>query len=98
MASEVCQWCSNTSSAIDSLEDQVEQLQKERDQLKQEAQIHAQEARTQKSIVHEIYQALGIQKGDWNGAVPVAELFDQLKKENERLKQDIQAWNDDCLV
>ena len=58
------------------------------EKLKQEAQIHAQEARTQKAIVHEIYQHLGIQKSDWNGARPVKRIFDQLKKENEE-KLDI---------
>jgi len=47
--------------------------------LKNEARIHAQEARAQRSITHEIYQALGIQKGDWNGAKPVIEKLKNLK-------------------
>ncbi len=46
--------------------------------LCQQAQIHAQEARTQKATVLEIYQLLGIQKGDWNGAQPVREKFSEL--------------------
>ena len=41
------------------------------ERLTQEAKNHAQEARTMKSIVHEIYKAFGFQKGDWNGVKPV---------------------------
>ena len=50
------------------------------ERLKTEARIWAQEARTQRATVLEIYQALGIQKGDWNGAKPVMEKFEQCKQ------------------
>lgn len=53
------------------------------ERLKLEAQMWAQEARTQRSIVYEIYRALGIRLGDWHGAVPVIEKFKQLKREGE---------------
>lgn len=58
------------------------------ERLKQEAQIHAQEARTQKSTVHEIYQSLGINKGDWNGAKPVVEMFEALRARVAELESD----------
>lgn len=45
------------------------------ERLKREAQTWAQEARMQRSIVLEIYQALGIKKGDWNGAKPILEII-----------------------
>jgi len=55
----------------------VGELEAERDLLLQEARIHAQEARTQRSTVHEIYQlstgATG-EPGDWHGAEPVRAL------------------------
>ncbi len=44
-----------------------------------EAQGHAQEARSMTAVVHEIYQALGIQKGNWNGAKLVVEKFRELQ-------------------
>ena len=49
------------------------------EKLKLEAQSHAQEARTQRSTVHEIYQIIGSNKGDWNGAEPVREFVDTIK-------------------
>ncbi|TQV82878.1 hypothetical protein [Aliikangiella coralliicola] len=54
---------------------QIEELKHLVERLKQEAQTHAMEARTQRSTVLEIYQALGIQKGTWNGARPIIEKF-----------------------
>lgn len=51
------------------------------EKLKQEAEIHAQEARTHKSTVHKIYQlvtgATG-EPGNWNGAKPVKQLIDRI--------------------
>ncbi len=44
--------------------------------LRQQAEAHAQEARTQRSTVHEIYQIISGgtgEPGDWNGAEPVRE-------------------------
>jgi hypothetical protein len=46
--------------------------------LIQEAQGWKMEAAAHKSIVLEIYQALGIQKGTWNGSSPVIEKLDEL--------------------
>ena len=51
------------------------------ERLKLEAQIWAQEARSQRAIVLEIYQALGIRCGDWNGALPVIARFEKLQRE-----------------
>jgi len=52
------------------------------DTLRQEAQIHAQEARTQRATVLEIYQLVSDGKGepgDWNGAEPVRKLLRLLR-------------------
>lgn len=55
------------------------------ERLKQEAQIHAQEARTANATIAEIYQcvtgATG-EPGNWNGAAPVRELVERLRKEH----------------
>jgi len=64
-----------------------------------EARIHSMEAKIHRSTVHEIYQFLGIQKGDWNGATPVigwavkleAELA-VLKEEVAELKHEAGSW------
>jgi hypothetical protein len=64
----------------------------EREKLLQEARIHAQEARTQRATVHEIYQLCSGGKGepgDWDGAEPVRALVaerDALKAENRRMR------------
>ena len=50
--------------------------------LRQEVQIHAQEARSQKATVHEIYQIVtgGTgEPGDWHGAEPVREYVKRLR-------------------
>ncbi len=61
------------------------------EKLKQEAVIHAQESKTHKSIVLEIYRGLGIQKGSWNGSKVVLDKFKQMEK-------DLSDWNDEFLV
>ena len=66
------------------LEQQLAEAKDLSEKLKQEAKIHAMEAGTQKGTVYDIYQLLGIQKGDWNGAVPVIEKFNELKVSNKR--------------
>lgn len=66
---------------------EIKRLQAINRNLYQEAVIHAQEARTQRSTVHDIYQALGIQKGDWNGKVPVVEKFAEVEQERDQLKE-----------
>lgn len=55
----------------------IEALERERDALKQQAQIWAQEAKTQKATVQAAYQACtGAtgEPGDWNGAAPIRAL------------------------
>ena len=50
------------------------------ERLKQEAQIQAQEARSQRATVREIYQAVTGrtgEPGDWNGAKPVLTLIEE---------------------
>jgi hypothetical protein len=58
------------------------------DRLRLEAQIHAQEARTQRATVHEIYQLVtgGTgEPGDWNGAEPVRQALESIRlEERER--------------
>lgn len=52
--------------------------------LRQEAQIHAQEMRSQRATVREIYQALTGstgEPGDWNGAEPVRKLVAEREAE-----------------
>jgi len=68
-------------------------LTAERELLLQEAKIHAQEARTQRSTVHEIYQlitgATG-EPGDWHGAEPVRALL----AERDRLAGQVKTLRD----
>lgn len=52
-----------------------------------QAQCHAGEADTQRATVLEIYKHCGLQLGDWNGARPVKEHIDALKREVEQLRQ-----------
>lgn len=50
------------------------------ERLKREAEIHAQEARTQRATVRAIYQAITKatgELGDWNGARPVVEYIER---------------------
>lgn len=53
-----------------------------------EAQVHAMEAKGQRATVHEIYQSLGIQKGDWNGATPVLKKIAAMEEEIAILKDE----------
>ncbi len=66
-ANDCWQWIEQQLDAKDNL---IEKL-------KLEAKMHAQEARAQSSIVLDIYKYFGIQKGDWNGSVPVVEAHEQ---------------------
>jgi len=59
------------------------------EKLIQEAQIQNMEARCHKKTVHEIYQGLGIQKGNWNGARPVIEKYRALSNIKEELIKDV---------
>jgi hypothetical protein len=66
-------------------------LLRERDMAIQEAQVHAQEARTQRATVHETYQlctgATG-EPGDWHGAEPVRRVI----QERDQYQADAERW------
>lgn len=66
--------------------------------LKQQAEIWAQEARTQKSTVHEIYQLCTGGKGepgDWHGAEPVRAVIADRDRLRAAIEQAPHA--DSCL-
>lgn len=69
--------------------EQLTTLQAEKESLLQQAQIWKQEARTQQSIVYEIYQHITGktgEPGDWNGAKPVIAHIERLEGELGRLQ------------
>lgn len=86
---------------IEQLEAAIAVMQGERDALQQQAEIHAQEARSQRATVHEIYQIATQNRGepgDWNGAAPVRVAFATLRDslaaarlENERLRDALRC-------
>lgn len=63
------------------------------ERLKQEAQIHAQEARTANATIAEIYQlctgATG-EPGNWNGAEPVRALLAAKQEEVDRMREALE--------
>lgn len=81
-------------SVVDTLlnaADEIERLRAKAERLQQEAEGHAQEARTQTATVHEIYQIISGGKGEpgsWHGAEPVREFAERLCKERD-MAQDI---------
>lgn len=85
MAQEIDNYREHLTTKIDRISE-LEQLCA---RITQEARGHAQEARTQRTTVHAIYQALGIQKGDWNGAGPVIKLFKELRASIDQLRDSI---------
>ena len=88
VTAEVAQW-REAHDRTDALRDRwvvkCRAAEAERDRLLSEAQIHAQEAATQRSTVREIYQLVTGgrgEPGDWHGAEPVRALVaerDQLR-------------------
>lgn len=74
--------------AINEQAARIAQLEALAERLKQEAQIHAQEARTANHTIGEIYQcvtgATG-EPGNWHGAEPVRARIAQLEASNEKL-------------
>lgn len=57
--------------------------------LQQQAEIHAQEARTANATIYEAYQAVtGAtgEPGNWNGARPIRGELDRLRAENARVR------------
>jgi len=77
--------------------DALARAEKARDALKQQAQIWAQEARTQRATVRESYQvttgATG-EPGDWHGAEPIRKLKADLAavREEARKVQEVIDW------
>lgn len=74
-----------------SAAEEAESLRALCERLRLGAQIHAQEARTQRSIVLEIYQAVTGGKGepgDWNGAKPVIEALESLRAQLAEYDKD----------
>lgn len=76
------------------------------ERLRREAQQHAQEARTQRSIVQEILQivsgATG-ETGDWYAAKVVREKFDELREKLREAERELSVyknskWNVFCAI
>lgn len=67
------------------------------ERLRQEAQIHAQEARTANATIAEIYQlvtgATG-EPGNWNGARPVRELLDRYRNALQAAHNGLKWYRD----
>ncbi len=64
------------------------------ERLKLEAQIHAQEARTQKATVLECYRAVTEGRGepaDWNGSRPVVEALASLRQQLSLSEQQVET-------
>lgn len=69
--------------AVDASAQLVADLKKENDRLRLEAEGWAQEARTHRATVHEIYRIVSGGKGepgDWHGAEPVRREFDRMRE------------------
>ena len=65
------------------------------ERLKQEAQIQAQEARSHRATVREIYQAVTGrtgEPGDWNGAKPVMALIEERDALRDRVDELSRAY------
>ncbi|PMR73752.1 hypothetical protein [Billgrantia endophytica] len=77
---------------IDDLEREKQALLDKNDRMRLEAQSHAQETRTHRATVHDIYQivtgATG-EPGNWNGAEPVRKAFGQLLKDNAEIRRQL---------
>lgn len=87
-AMEVLGWA---DTELARLRQRTEKAERERDDARQQAQIHAQEARTQTATVNEIYQAVTGwtgEPGDWHGAQPVVAELNRLRQRVEELEKD----------
>ena len=88
-------------TALDALRTALTEALALSDRLRQEAEIHAQEARTMKAIVHEAYQvATGAtgEPGNWNGAQPIRDALERVRKEARREGMEEAAQRADQLA
>lgn len=70
------------------------------ERLRLEAEAHAQEARTQRATVHEIYQCVSGatgEPGDWHGAEPARVILADLRAEVARLRRQYVLTDDTPL-
>ncbi|HET8791698.1 MAG TPA: hypothetical protein VFM75_10855, partial [Modicisalibacter sp.] len=88
---------------IDKQLEELAQLQSERDHAILQAQIHAQEARTQQATVAEIYRLCSGGKGepgDWHGAEPVRRALADAEQREQALAAHVERLTElitDCL-
>lgn len=68
--------------------EQTERARAARSNAVMQAQIWAQEARTQRSIVQEILQILGIRCGDWEATAKVREWFESRDRWTDAIRAD----------
>jgi hypothetical protein len=76
---------------MERLRERAERAERERDDARQQAQVHAQEARTQRATVTEMLQAAtgGTgEPGDWHGAKPVIDELKRLRARAERKESE----------
>lgn len=76
-------------------ETEIEQLTGLVETLRREAEMHAQEARTQRSTVHAAYQICTGntgEPGDWNGAEPIR----KLKKQHDEMFAELEVHVEEC--
>lgn len=87
----------SASVELQRQEERIRALEALTDRLKQEAQIHAQEARTANATIAEIYQAVTGstgEPGNWNGARPVVEKLRALEAHNAVLLEALETTHD----
>lgn len=78
MSDPITEYRRVTNRELNDLRAENERLKAERDALLMQAQIQAQEMRTQRATVREIYQLCtgeSGEPGDWHGAEPVRKLM-----------------------
>lgn len=77
------------TAAIAVVQPEIDRLRNLVAILQQQAEIHAQEARTANATIYEAYQAVtGAtgEPGNWNGARPIRGELDRLRAENARVR------------
>lgn len=84
----------NAHDELARLRTKLAEVERERDALKMQAEIWAQEARAQRTTVHDIYRLCTGGKGepgDWNGAEPVRELVARADRLEAALRDAIEC-------